>query len=61
MIFDYVPGVLLCTCGFAMEWKAINQSPPDTTNGYLTCSSIPCKNYGKKFKLPTIELEEIKE
>lgn len=45
-LFTYI--TLYCVCGHAFLWV-------DT---HIECSNPACNLYGKKFKVPAIELEE---
>ena len=54
-VFPLVSGQ--CDCG---SWMVIfGDGIQPNVNQWLECPNVECANYRKKFKLPTIELEEI--
>lgn len=54
MLFILNQAIFECQCG----WMLTDYLSTPTHHQYLSCDNPSCLNYGKKFKRPTIELEE---
>jgi len=54
--FHFMPSSLLCSCGYIMYYEGVWADQKTAT--YM-CIYDKCEHKGVKYKMPTLELEEL--